>query len=921
MRVYISIIFLINHLFINYLYAQTFVFGQLSGSPNMVTAGWNLTGNAYVGDTPGDVDNFSNELILTNVAGSQSGAVFFNTPINLTQCQKWTVEFEYRIWGGSAADGLAFCFISVPPAGFVPGGGVGIPGTANGLKVILDTWNNCGGPNPELQIYSGIGYNECAAGIVKVDNSFGTLGFVRSNSYQPAKITYDNGLVTLWINNIQYLTANFPIGFTGYMGFTASTGGATDQHSIRNVMIYTEQATSNAGVDVISCSGENVSIGASANTNYVYNWSPSTGLSSTSVANPIVNITNTTGAPITQTYTVTTSLSTAPGLCPTTDQIVVTIQPEYTLISNQVSCTGQYIFNGQTLTQSGVYQDTLNTIHGCDSIVNLNLTLGNTPAVNAGQNLMLCSNEPGQLGQTATSGFQYTWTPTTGLNNPNIANPTVAWPNMNTGAPIVQTYTLTVTDILGTGSCSSTDQVDVTVLPAFQQLIEDTLCNGGPFIFNGQSYSQTGIYIDSSLTIYGCDSITTIDVVISQTPTFTIADTTICFGQSATFIPQSAFGNIQYFWLAAGSSFPVLSPSITLAPSTSIAYTVTAVDPYLCNHIENFVVQVEPLPNTQLVANQTILCDYDTLILSATGAINYTWNGPVNFSTGSNQQIIAPQSGTYEVIGTSLFGCQENAILQITMNPAPLLNITPNQGICPGFSASIDVTGASSYTWTDPSLQGNSLTLTPQQTSTYTVIGANIFNCLDTASSTVTVYAQPFANFTADPLILTNDDPTVSFTNTSQNAALNFWDFGDGTIQETGQTDFSYTYPFVEDQNYTVTLQIESMEGCTDQTQVQIQIKGGIIYYVPNTFTPDGDECNNVFKPIFTSGFDPESYHLTIFNRWGGIAFESFDKDKGWDGTMNYLPVHEGMYTFQITFKSISNDDIHTVNGHVLLIR
>jgi len=139
MRVYISIIFLINHLFINYLYAQTFVFGQLSGSPNMVTAGWNLTGNAYVGDTPGDVDNFSNELILTNVAGSQSGAVFFNTPINLTQCQKWTVEFEYRIWGGSAADGLAFCFISVPPAGFVPGGGVGIPGTANGLKVILDT--------------------------------------------------------------------------------------------------------------------------------------------------------------------------------------------------------------------------------------------------------------------------------------------------------------------------------------------------------------------------------------------------------------------------------------------------------------------------------------------------------------------------------------------------------------------------------------------------------------------------------------------------------------------------------------------------------------------------------------------------------------------------------------------------------------
>ena len=192
MRVYFLFVILVNALYFNTIKAQTYVFGQLTGSPNMITTGWNLTGNAQIGDTPGDVDNFSNELILTNIANSQSGGVFFNTPINLTQCQQWTVEFDYRIWGGSAADGLAFCFLNVPPAGFVPGGGVGIPGTAQGLKVILDTWNNCGGPNPELQIYSGIGYNECAAGIVKIDNSMGTLGFVRSNAYQPAKITYNN---------------------------------------------------------------------------------------------------------------------------------------------------------------------------------------------------------------------------------------------------------------------------------------------------------------------------------------------------------------------------------------------------------------------------------------------------------------------------------------------------------------------------------------------------------------------------------------------------------------------------------------------------------------------------------------------------------------------------------------------------------
>ena len=215
--------------------SQTYVFAELTGSPNLNTNGWNLNGNSYVGDTPGDTDNFVDELILTNAWNTQSGGVFYSTPIDPSTCSNWTVEFEYRIWGGSAADGIAFCFLDVPPTGFVSGGGCGIPGSANGLKVILDTWNNCGGPNPELQIYSGAGYFECAPGIVKLDNSTGNLGFVRSNSYQPVRITYNNGNVTLFVNNVQYLNANFPISFAGYMGFTASTGGANDQHSVKNV--------------------------------------------------------------------------------------------------------------------------------------------------------------------------------------------------------------------------------------------------------------------------------------------------------------------------------------------------------------------------------------------------------------------------------------------------------------------------------------------------------------------------------------------------------------------------------------------------------------------------------------------------------------------------------------------------------------
>ena len=355
--------------------AQTFVFAQLNGSPNLNLTGWNLNGNAYVGDTPGDADNILNELILTNASGNQSGGVFCSSPMNPSICSKWTVEFEYRIWGGSAADGLAFCFLDVPPAGFVTGGGIGIPGSANGLKVILDTYNNCGGANPELQIYSGVGYNECAAGIVKVNNIGGSLNFVRSNSYQPVKITYANGVITLFINNTQYLTANFPINFTGYMGFTAGTGGLNDQHSIRNVIIYTDQATSSAGPDIQLCNNESTQIGVANNPNYLYSWSPTTGLNDPTISNPTLTAANSGSTSITQTYTVSTTLANNPGLCPTTDQVTVTVFPDKQTNLNASFCeNSSYNFGNTILDSPGVYIDSLQTFFGCDSVVTLNLS-------------------------------------------------------------------------------------------------------------------------------------------------------------------------------------------------------------------------------------------------------------------------------------------------------------------------------------------------------------------------------------------------------------------------------------------------------------------------------------------------------------------------------------------------------------------
>jgi gliding motility-associated-like protein len=93
------------------------------------------------------------------------------------------------------------------------------------------------------------------------------------------------------------------------------------------------------------------------------------------------------------------------------------------------------------------------------------------------------------------------------------------------------------------------------------------------------------------------------------------------------------------------------------------------------------------------------------------------------------------------------------------------------------------------------------------------------------------------------------------------------------------------------------------------------------LIWIPNTFTPDGDEYNNVFHPIFTSGFDPYDFNMLIFNRWGEVIFETNDAKVGWDGTyMNQL-VQDGIYFYAITYGAPNSDEKSRLLGHITLIK
>ena len=118
--------------------------------------------------------------------------------------------------------------------------------------------------------------------------------------------------------------------------------------------------------------------------------------------------------------------------------------------------------------------------------------------------------------------------------------------------------------------------------------------------------------------------------------------------------------------------------------------------------------------------------------------------------------------------------------------------------------------------------------------------------------------------------------------------------------------------------------QIFTVNGCVSDTMtysVTVTRCDKLIYYIPNSFTPDGNEFNNTWQPVFTAGFDASGFTCTIYNRWGETIWESRDAAESWDGTYQGLRCPQGLYVWEIQFKHINTADQTRIHGHINLIR
>ena len=193
----------------------------------------------------------------------------------------------------------------------------------------------------------------------------------------------------------------------------------------------------------------------------------------------------------------------------------------------------------------------------------------------------------------------------------------------------------------------------------------------------------------------------------------------------------------------------------------------------------------------------------------------YKWNTSPQQYTPSISGIPA---GTYTCTITDLANC--TSTYQGTIGSVALAVVTATAtpaSVCPGGTATISAgaTGpaVSGYTWNPGSQSGNTISVSPAATTTYTVSGQDANGCSVTASATVTINPVPQASFTAAPdSICQGSTQTITFTGTAGSSAVYDWNNFAGATVQSGSGAGPYTILFNTPGVYTLQLQVT--DGC-----------------------------------------------------------------------------------------------------------
>jgi gliding motility-associated-like protein len=526
--------------------------------------------------------------------------------------------------------------------------------------------------------------------------------------------------------------------------------------------------TANAN-PVLICQGDITNLSVSGAS--TYNWSNGLGNGITVTASPTITTTYTvTGSDTigcTATTEVTVSVNPTPDISPTSDQTLC--HNTQTTAINFTSSVPNTVFNwinnnssiglaangtgdisSFTVTNTGTAPQT-STIIATPSFTNNGLTctgqsdtfliiVNPTPDISPTSDQTLCHN-------TQTTAINFT---------SSVPNTVFNWINNNSSIGLAANGTGDISSFIVTNTGTAPQTSTIIVTPSFT--------NNG-LTCTGQS--------DTFL------------IIVNPVPALTMAqtDTVICYGKSVLI---SVSGAMTYQW----SNNLGNNSTILVTPDANSTYSVTGTNQYGCTSSVSASIVVNPVPDVGINPDSIEICDNTTITLVASGANTYLWAGGL----GANASItITPHNTTtYVVTGTNQYGCTSSARSKVIVHPLPVVTINPNNSeICLGDTISLVANGAQTYLWSGGLGTNNSLSVSPQVSTTYNVTGTNQWGC--TASVSANIIVHPLPNLTISPhniSICYGESTTL----TANGAHTYQWSNGSSNQSITVEPLFSTTY-------------------------------------------------------------------------------------------------------------------------------
>ena len=397
-----------------------------------------------------------------------------------------------------------------------------------------------------------------------------------------------------------------------------------------------------------------------------------------------------------------------------------------------------------------------------------------------------------------------------------------------------------------------------------------------------------------------------------------------CDQPTTTLLATSSFGSIQYNWLFPNGNAVAGNSLLASLPGM---YEVVATAANGCTSTESFELLEDTDPPMIEVASENISCvnlEADLLASSTNPNVVFVWNGPgvVDFEGPLLETELA---GQFELLATSSNGCSSDTSIFIIEEPGPELTME--------------------LAWQDPTCfnDEDGFILIGDVLGASTIVSASVdgepFNFPEVSNLPAGIYALTIEDENGcqgDTLIELNNPMEVAvelgddvYVSANQLVELDFSaSIVPSTITWTGPGGEVWngvtTLSIMPQEDGAFTIAVADANGCTATDQVQLFVEGEAQLFVPNVFSPNGDQTND-FLTVFASAAVESIASFKVFDRWGNMvyarsAFPPNDPAFGWDGQYKDKKMNDGVFAY-ILEAQLANGERQQVTGEVLLIQ